>query len=179
MKKVVFFDRDGVLVKDPEDYRISAINEIELFNDSISALKTLNENGFSIIIITNQAGIDEGLISEEEFWLIHNEILARLKPSNITVLKTYMNTEKDKPDASEWRKPGPNMLFDAAKEFELDLSRIYMIGDNRSDIEAARRAGCKGGILVKTATNKNVVDDSAVYTAPSLTDAVDFVLQND
>ncbi|MCB9808831.1 HAD-IIIA family hydrolase [Candidatus Nomurabacteria bacterium] len=178
MNKVVFFDRDGVLVRDPEDYRIDKIEKIEFFEDSVSALSVLAENGFSIVIITNQAGIEEGRLSEEEFWKIQDIIVKELEKSGINILKTYMNGEMNKPDASDWRKPGPNMLLDAAKDFNLDIGSVYMVGDNQSDITAALRAGCKGGILVKTATNKDVVSEDALYTAKTLTDAVNYIVSN-
>lgn len=174
--KVVFFDRDGVLIRDPEDYRVKTVDDIELFPDTVSALRTLAENDYSIVIITNQAGIEEGLISEEQFWTMQEEVLSRIKPSGVKVLKTFMNGEMDKPDASEWRKPGPNMLLDAIKEFDLEPSEIYMFGDNQSDVTAALRAGCKGGILIKTATNKDVVSSDAAFTAQNLTEAVQFII---
>lgn len=178
MDKVVFLDRDGTVIVDPPDLRVDKVDKIELFPDSISALKMLAENGFSVVYITNQAGIEEGRLTEERFWQIHGEVLRRLEPSGVKVLKTYMNGEKNKPDASEWRKPGPNMLLQAAQDLNLDLSQIYMVGDNQSDITAGLRAGCKGGILVKTATGATVVSDNAVYSAENLTEAVAYIIEN-
>jgi histidinol phosphatase-like enzyme len=69
------------------------------------------------------------------------------------------------------------MLLQAAEDFGLDLSQIYMIGDNQSDVDAAINAGCKGGILVKAA-NENVESPNAVFTANTLMDAVKYVVQN-
>ena len=94
----------------------------------------------------------------------------------VKVLKTYMNGEAATPNASEWRKPGPKMLLQAAVDLNLNLTDIYMIGDSDSDIHAALNAGCKGGVLVKTATNKKVMSLDAVYSAPHLIDAVKFVI---
>jgi histidinol-phosphate phosphatase family protein len=176
--KVVFLDRDGTVIVDPPDYRVKNIDEIKLFPDSIEALKYLADNDFSVIFITNQAGIGEGIVSEAEFWTIQDEVLRRLEPSGVNILKTYLNGEAAGPNASDWRKPGPKMLLQAAEDYNLDIKDIYMIGDNESDIEAAVNAGCKGGILVKTATNKVVTSDKAVYSANSLIDSVIYVVEN-
>ena len=175
--KVVLFDRDGTVIVDPPDLRVDKMEKIELFDDSIDALKLLTDNGFSIIFVTNQAGIDEGRLNEEQFWQIQEEVLRRIAPSGVEVLKTYMNGEIAGPNASEWRKPGPRMLLQAAKDFKLDLSQIYMVGDNQSDIQAALNAGCKGGILVKTA-NENVESPNAIYTAPNLLDVAHYIVAN-
>ena len=176
--KVVFLDRDGTLLNDPLDERVDTFDKIELFPDSIEALKYLADNGFVAVIITNQAGIEEGRITEEEFWTIQNEVLARLAPSGIKFLKTYMNGEAAGPNVTEWRKPGPKMLLQAAEDFDLDLSGIYMVGDSQTDIQAGIAAGCKGGVLVETARNHKVVSPDAVYSAPSLLEAARYIVAN-
>jgi D-glycero-D-manno-heptose 1,7-bisphosphate phosphatase len=177
LMKVALLDRDGTVIVDPPDLRVDKIEKIELFDDSISSLKYLAENDFSVIYITNQAGIEEGRLTEEEFWRIHEEVLRRLSASGVNVLKTYVNGEMKRDDNTDWRKPGPKMLLQAAEEFNLDLSQIYMAGDNQSDIDAAINAGCKGGILVKTA-NENVDSANALFTAPKLFDAVKYIVEN-
>jgi len=175
--KTLLLDRDGTVIVDPPDLRVDKKEKIQLFPDSIEALKYLAGNDFQVILITNQAGIEEGRLTEAEFWDIHNEVLSRLAPSGIKFLKTYMNGEKSKSDATEWRKPGPKMLLQAAEDFNLDLSAIYMVGDSQSDIQAGINAGCKGGILVKTA-NENVESPNAIYTAPNLLDVAHYVVAN-
>lgn len=175
---VVLLDRDGTVIVDPPDLRVDKVEKIELFPDSIEGLRYLAENDFAVILITNQAGIEEGRLTEEEFWQIHNEVLRQLEPSGVKFLKTYMNGEMKRPDNTEWRKPGPKMLLQAAEDFDLDLSQIYMVGDNQSDIQAAINAGCKGGILVETATGEKVVSTDAVYSAPTLLDAAKYIVAN-
>jgi D-glycero-D-manno-heptose 1,7-bisphosphate phosphatase len=175
--KVVFLDRDGTVIVDPPDLRVDKIEKIKLFDDTIEALKYLADNDFSIVMITNQAGIEEGRLTEVEFWTIHEEVLHQIAPSRVKVLKTYMNGEAAGPNASEWRKPGPKMLLQAAEDLGLELSEIYMVGDNQSDIQAGINAGCKGGILVKTA-NENVESPNAVYTAQNLMDVAQYIVAN-
>jgi len=176
--KVVFLDRDGTIVKDPQDERVDSLAKVELFEDTLSSLKYLADRGFDAIFITNQASIAEGRLTEDEFWDLQNRILAMLKPSRIKILKTYMNGELPGPQASDWRKPGPKMLLQAARDFDIDISEVYMIGDRDSDVTAAVNAGCKGGIQVLTATHKKEISSEAVYVAPTLMDAVKFVVAN-
>lgn len=176
--KVVLLDRDGTVIIDPTDERVDSVEKIQLFQDSITALKYLADNNFAVIFITNQAGVAEGRITESEFWSIHEEVLRRLTPSGIKVLKTYMNGEAASPTVTDWRKPGPMMLFQAAEDLRLELNKLYMIGDSQTDIQAAINAGCKGGILVQTATNKVVASPNAVYSAHDLLEAVKYVVAN-
>jgi histidinol-phosphate phosphatase family protein len=175
---VVLLDRDGTIIQDPLDERVDAIDKIELFPDSIEALAYLAQHNFKVVIITNQAGIGEGRITEDQFWQIHAEVLRQLEPSGVEVLKTYMNGEAAGPNATDWRKPGPKMLLQAADDLNLELANIYMVGDNQSDIDAGVNANCKGGILVKTARNKVVTAPNAVYEAPTLMDAVRYIVTN-
>ncbi len=175
--KVVFLDRDGTVIVDPPDLRLDSVEKIELFDDSLSALKYLADNNFAIVLITNQAGIAEGRINVEKFWEIQNEVINRLAPSGIQVLKTYMNGEAASTIVSEWRKPGPKMLLQAAEDLALNLAEVYMVGDRQSDVQAGINAGCKGGILVKTA-NENEESPNAIYIAPNLLDAVHYVVAN-
>jgi histidinol-phosphate phosphatase family protein len=177
-KRVVLLDRDGTVIVDPPDLRVDKVEKIELFPDSIDGLKYLADNDFTVIFVTNQAGIEEERLTEEEFWQIHNEVLRQLEPSGVKVLKTYMNGEMKRPDNTDWRKPGPKMLLQAAEDFELDLSQLYMVGDAKTDIQAAINAGCKGGVLVETATGEKVVSPDAIYTAPTLLDAAKYIVAN-
>lgn len=174
---IVFLDRDGTVIAEPEDRRVDDPSKIELFSDSIQALKYLADNGFSAVLITNQAGIEEGRISEDEFWQLHEQVLDRLKPSGLRILKTYFNPEAERPGNSEYRKPGPGMLLQAASDLQIDISDVYMVGDSESDIQAALRAGCKGGVFLKT-TDPNASSTDAVFNARSLLDAAKFIIAN-
>jgi histidinol-phosphate phosphatase family protein len=173
--KTVLIDRDGTLIVDPPDGRVDSVVKIQLFPDIIEALKFLSDHDFNVVIVTNQAGIAEGRFTEDDFWRIQTTVLERIAPSGIQILKTYMNSEAPGTD-SQWRKPAPGMLLQAAKDFNLVLSDIYMVGDSQSDIEAGINAGCKGSILVKTATNHDVISPQAIYTAQNLSEAVHYIV---
>lgn len=173
--KVILLDRDGTVIRDPEDERVDKEEKIELFPDSIEALTYLADNDFSVIFITNQAGIAEGRISTEDFNRINSKIIEMLSPSGIKVLKTYMCPHVPE-DKCECRKPKPTMILEAIKDFNLSPKDLYMVGDRESDINAGINAGVKT-ILVKTA-NISVTADQANYTAPNLLDAVRYVVKH-
>jgi len=173
--KTVFLDRDGTLIVDPADLRVDEVGEIELFADTLEAMKYLADHDFNIVVITNQAGIAEGRFTEETFWAIHNAFVDMLAPSGIQVLRTYVSPHS-RHDDHDWRKPNPGMLLQAAQDFNLNLSDIYMIGDRLTDVQAGINAGTKT-ILVKTA-NTNVAAPEATYTAPNLLDAAKYVVAN-
>lgn len=172
---IVFLDRDGTVIFDPEDERVDREDKIKLFPDTIEALKYLAEHNFAVILITNQAGIREGRINLQDFDRINNKVLEMLAPSGVKILKTYVCPHSAL-DHCECRKPKPTMILEAAQEFNVDLTKSYMIGDRESDIFAGINARTKT-ILVKTA-NKPVEVKEATYTAPNLLDAVTYISDN-
>ena len=172
---IVFLDRDGTVIVDPEDERVDREDKIKLFPDSIEALKHLADNNFAVILITNQAGIAEGRINKEDFERINTKVLEMLAPSGVKILKTYMCPHSSE-DKCECRKPKPTLLLQAAKDFNVDLSKTYMVGDRESDIKAGINAGTKT-VLVKTA-NVPVEVKEATYTAQNLLEAVKYISTN-
>lgn len=167
--KIVLLDRDGTVIVDPPDERVDKEEKIELFPDSIEALKYFADNDFVVILITNQAGISEGRINEDDFNRINAKALEQLSPSGVKVLKTYM-CPHGPDDGCECRKPKPTMILQAAKDFDLNLPNVYMIGDRQSDIMAGVNAGTKT-VLVKTA-NVDVQAPEASHSAQNLLEAL-------
>lgn len=173
--KTVLLDRDGTVIVDPPDERVDKEEKIELFPDSIEALRYFADNGFAVILVTNQAGISEGRINEDDFNRIHAKALEQLSPSGVKVLKTYMCPHSPD-DGCECRKPKPTMILQAAKDFNLDLPNVYMVGDRQSDIMAGVNAGTKT-VLVKTA-NVEVQAPKATYTAQNLLEAAKYIVEH-
>ncbi len=173
--KFILLDRDGTVIRDPEDERVDKEEKIELFPDSIEALKLLADNDYQVILITNQAGIGEGRINVEEFEKINAKAIEMLSPSGVKILKTYFCPHTPN-DGCECRKPKPTMLLEAIKEFNLDPNVVYMVGDRESDIMAGINAGLKT-VLVKTA-NVPVEARQATYTAQNLLEVAEYVVSH-
>ncbi|MDQ3065384.1 MAG: HAD family hydrolase [bacterium] len=173
--KIALLDRDGTIIVDPPDFRVKTLHDLHFFDDTVDSLKYLNNNGFEIILITNQAGVGEEIISEEQFTAVHNEMLIRLNQKGVRILDTFMCSAKPNSD-DPWRKPNPGMLIEAAKKHKFKLDETYMVGDRLSDVEAGVNAGCKS-ILVDTGWDI-VETNKAAFIAPTLMDAVKYIVEN-
>ncbi len=169
-------DRDGTVVVDPPDERVDSEEKVKFFPDSISALKKLQDDGFSIIFVTNQAGIAEGRIDTGGYERIQNKVLSMLEAGGVKILKTYL-CPHGQSDGCDCRKPKPTLLLQAAKDFDVDLRNTYMVGDRDSDVLAGKNAGAKA-IQVDTATNPHSKVSQADYQAKTLTDAVEYIIAN-
>ena len=170
--KAVFLDRDGTLIVDPPDLRVDSVEKIKLFPDTVEALKLLATLDFEVFIVSNQAGIAEGLISREQFEIINGRVLELLAPSEVKIVQTYICPHSQE-DKCVCRKPQPTMLQWAAEDFEIDLTQSWMIGDRETDVLAGSAAGTKT-ILVQTGNTMGHSDD-ATFTAATLLDAINFI----
>jgi histidinol-phosphate phosphatase family protein len=140
----VFFDRDGTLMEEVE--YCADPRQVRLYPGIPLALRRLKAAGFLTFIITNQSGIGRGFFTEAQYQAVQTQLLAQIGPGLIDA--SYFC-----PDApgtpSACRKPEPGMVFEAARDFPIDLPRSYFIGDKSADIECGRRAGTRT-ILVMT-----------------------------
>ena len=147
----VFFDRDGTLNEDPG--YLGDPNLVKLFPGTGEALSTLkNKLHFKLIVISNQSGISRGLLSKEMVDSVNYKINELLSVFNVSIDKFYYcpaHPEFSNEDDCRCRKPSPELVFQAAKELEIELSGSYFVGDAVTDIECGINAGLKT-ILVKT-----------------------------
>lgn len=174
--RAVFLDRDGTVnVGTPTYERVDSLGKVELLPNTIEALRLLATLDYVVFFVTNQAGLAEGLITRAEFDAINNKVLTLVQPSGLIIAATYVCPHGET-DNCDCRKPKPKLLLDAAKEYDINLSKSWMIGDRPSDVMTGVNAGTKG-ILVKTGVS-NVVSDQAIYTAPTLLEAVGYIANN-
>lgn len=166
----VFLDRDGTIMHDVE--YCGDPTRVEVFDGAAAALRRLKAAGFKIIVITNQSGIGRGYFSESDYRTVEAEAARQL--GNEIVDATYFCP--DAPDlASMRRKPAPGMIFEAARDHEIDLSRSFFVGDKRIDAECGRNAGVRT-ILVQTGCERHEQDGAADWLATDLGEAVDTIL---
>jgi histidinol-phosphate phosphatase family protein len=174
--KAVFLDRDGtVTVGTPTYERVDSLDKVKLLPNTLTALRQLATLDYGVFFVTNQAGISEGLITKGDFYRINDKILGMVSSSGIKILNTYLcpHTEQDNCDC---RKPKPKLLLDATKEYDIDLAKSWMIGDRPSDVMTGVNAGVKS-ILVRTGVS-TVESEQAIYTAPSLLEAVRYIAEH-
>jgi len=176
MKKAVFLDREGTInVGVPVYERVDSLDKVQLLPNSVEALKLLANLDYLVFIVTNQAGLAEGLITWDDFNEINNKVLNMIAPSGINILKSYVCPHGEA-DNCECRKPKPKLLLDAAREYDIDLASSWMVGDRPSDVMTGVNAGTKS-ILVKTGV-PTVECDQAIATVPSLLEAVQYIAEH-
>jgi D,D-heptose 1,7-bisphosphate phosphatase len=149
----VFLDRDGTLIE--QVHYLSNPQQVKLLPGAGDAVKRLRAAGFACIVVTNQSPIGQGLLTETQLAEIHAELFQQLAQCGTQVDGVYYCPAaplvKDRTTVDHYdRKPGPGMLFKAAADLHLDLTRSWMIGDMLSDILAGYHAHCEGLVLVTT-----------------------------
>ena len=168
----MFIDRDGTLME--EVHYCNDPEKVRLFPGVVGALERLRQAGFRTILVTNQSGIGRGLISEEQYERVHLRLIELLGAGMLDA--SYMCG--DPPEAhSHRRKPEPGMLLEAADEWNLDLSRSWMVGDKSIDIECGSRAGVSG-ILVRTGHGSSQDSNGAAHVTADFPAAVQWILQH-
>lgn len=141
--KIVFLDRDGTINKKAS--RACYIEEPDQFvwlDGAKEAIRLLNMNDYKVILITNQPGIARGKLSEGTLQAIHEKMKRELLEIGAHVDKIYY-CPHDWDGGCECRKPKPGMLYQAQKEYNLNLTKCILIGDDDRDIEAGNKARCR------------------------------------
>jgi len=150
-KKIILIDRDGVInQKAPMGEYICSWDEFEWIDDTVQSMKHLANHGFSFIVITNQAGIARGIVSEKELTKMHRLLVSELENEGVKVHDIYV-CPHHWDDNCNCRKPKAGLFYRIAKEHFLRMDRTLYIGDDVRDCEAAYNAEC-GSVLI--ASNK-------------------------
>ena len=160
-QRAVFIDRDGTINKYIGFLR--HIDEFELIEDIAEGIKKINESGYLAIVVTNQPVIARGEVTSKELEEIHNKMETELglKGAYVDAIyycphhpdKGYEGEVKELKINCECRKPRPGMLLKAAEDYNIDLSKSYMIGDGENDMKAGSSAGCKTILVTGASTD--------------------------
>jgi D,D-heptose 1,7-bisphosphate phosphatase len=160
-QRAIFLDRDGTINKYVGFLR--NIDDFELIDGAAEAIKQINQSGYLAIVVTNQPVIARGEVSWDELNEIHRKMATLLGKEGAYLDGIYIcphhpdkGFEGERPEYKidcDCRKPKPGLLLKAAKDFNIDLSQSYMIGDSDRDVEAGQNAGVKDS--VKIGTNKD------------------------
>ena len=146
--KAVFLDRDGVLNKERGEYTYKS-RDFEWVPDSIKALKILSDNGFSLIIISNQGGISKKLYDKTDVLNIERLIKTPLEKEGIQILDSYYCPHHSAIEKCLCRKPKSLMLERAIAKHNIDPDQSFFIGDSVRDMVAGQRIGIKGVLMQK------------------------------
>ena len=168
-------DRDGIINRMRPDY-VKRWEEVEILPGSLETLARLSRGGCELIVLTNQSAIGRGLVSLETVRDIHAR-MASLVEERGGKIRAFLICPHTPADACDCRKPAPGLFLRARDELGIDLANAVMVGDQRSDVEAARAAGCRA-ILLDPDGDTARRPDAAWTTARSLSEAADLILQD-
>ncbi len=156
-EKAVFLDRDGVINHDPGDYTTS-LEEFEILPDTIETLKRWFDEGYGLIVITNQGGLDRDLYKEDDVIAMHQYLQGMCNLQGFAIDAFYYCVHHPLfTGKCLCRKPGSLMVQKALHKFNLRPEKCVMIGDRERDVEAAEGAGMRG-ILIEVNTGLSRVN---------------------
>lgn len=144
MKKILFIDRDGTLIKEaPPTYQVDSFAKLEFYPGMFGWLRRIAaELDFELVMVTNQDGLGTDSYPEEQFWPIQNFILKALENESIVFNDIHID-RSFAADPAPTRKPGTGMLAGYLNNPEYDIAGSFVIGDRVTDVELARNLGCK------------------------------------
>ena len=173
MKRAVFLDRDGVInravVRNGKPYPPATLDDFELLPGVESAILALRKAGFLIIVVTNQPDVATGIQLQEVVEAMHEKLLSAGLCDDV---KACYHTDAD---GCGCRKPKPGMLLDAAREWQIDLQRSFMVGDRWRDVAAGKAAGCFTFFIDYKYQEQSA--DKPDTVVASLAEAVELILQ--
>ena len=143
-KRILFIDRDGVLVKEvPPSYQVDAWEKLEFYPEVFKWLgKIADEFDYVLIMVSNQDGLGTPSFPAEHFWPIHRHIIKSLENEGVSFHATHI--DKSLPEQhSPNRKPGIGMFTEYLNTTAYDIPNSYVIGDRITDVQLAKNLGCK------------------------------------
>ena len=167
-QKAIFLDRDGTINKYVGFLR--NIDDFELLPGVTEAIRKINSSGYLAIVVTNQPVIARGEVTFEQLDEIHNKMETLLGQEGAYLDAIYFcphhphkGYEGERPELKfdcDCRKPKPGMLLNAARDFNIDLSQSWMIGDGENDIKAGQNAGCQTALIGSESCGQTVTVSS-------------------
>ncbi|MCT4136314.1 bifunctional histidinol-phosphatase/imidazoleglycerol-phosphate dehydratase HisB [Elizabethkingia anophelis] len=144
MKKVLFIDRDGTLVLEPEDYQVDSFTKLEFYPEVFQYLsKVAKELDYELVMVTNQDGLGTDVHPEENFWPVHQFIIKALENEDIYFSEVLIDKTFPSENAPT-RKPNTGLLTRYINNPEYDLQNSYVIGDRITDVKLAKNLDSKG-----------------------------------
>ena len=166
MKKVLFIDRDNVLILEPGDEQIDSLEKLRFYPGVFRGLgKIAEETDYLLVMVTNQDGLGTGSFPEDNFWPAHNKMLEALQGEGIVFDRIFIDRSfphENKPT----RKPGTAMLTDFLQG-EYDLAASYVIGDRLTDMQLAKNLGTKG-LWLNDPSKREVLEKEGLQGTVSL-----------
>ncbi len=143
MKKVLFIDRDGTIVLEPENYQLDALEKVEFYPKAFQYLaKIANELDYELAMVTNQDGLGTDSFPEDTFWPTQNFILKAFENEGVLFDDIFIDRSFPE-DNAPTRKPRTGMLTKYLNNPKYDLANSFVLGDRLTDVELAKNLGAK------------------------------------
>ena len=144
MKKILFIDRDGTIVKEPNDYQLDEFKKLIFYPDVIKSLSSIYRDlDFEFVLITNQDGLGTKSFPEKDFWPFQNFIINVLEGEGVKFREILIDKTFSK-ENSLTRKPATGLVEKYINNDKYDLKNSFVIGDRLTDMEFAKNLNCKG-----------------------------------
>jgi len=142
MKKILFIDRDGTIIREPEDEQIDAFEKLQFVPKAISSLAFLRQHtDYRFVLVSNQDGLGTEAFPENTFWPVHNFILDTLKGEGVVFDEQLLDPHFPE-DNAPTRKPNTGLVEKYMNDEEYDIANSYVIGDRDTDRQFAKNIGC-------------------------------------
>lgn len=144
MKRILFIDRDGVLLKEvPPSYQVDSWEKLQFYPEVFKYLGRIAEElDYVLIMVSNQDGLGTEKLPSENFWPIHQHVIKSFENEGISFHATHI--DKSLPEEhSPNRKPGIGMLTEYLNNNAYDIPNSFVIGDRITDVQLAKNLGCK------------------------------------
>ena len=162
-QKILFVDRDGTLIVEPEDFQIDCYAKLRLLPGVIPALLRLRDAGYQFVMVTNQDGLGSASFAQADFDGPHALMLDLFASQGIEFREVLIDTTHAE-DKAPTRKPGVGLVLHYLRDRSIDLERSAMVGDRASDIEFARNLGVRGFLLAAGGDNWATIADALCAT---------------
>ncbi len=174
LNKAVFLDRDGTIMFD-SGY-LSDPAKVDIFDETVEALKALKDAGYLLVIVTNQSGIARGYFKMEDMEKVNARMEELFKAHGVVFDGIYVCPHRDE-DRCKCRKPLPGLIFMASRDKDIDISNSFMVGNSRSDVNAGTSAGCRLNFLL--GGEKGSLSRDNMLSVDSVSEAAEIILTLD
>lgn len=174
-RPAIFLDRDGTLIE--EVNFLSRVEDLRLFPFTAEAIKLLKDNGYLVIVVTNQSGIGRDLFTEDDMHAIHAQIQTELH----NAIDAFYFCPHLPDEGCKCRKPELGMIESALADFDIDMDRSWVVGDKKIDVETGQAANLQR-VLVLTGYGRHsqvLVEDIHTMIAENLEAASRLIINSD
>lgn len=171
MKRVVFIDRDGTIIREPADKQIDTLEKLEFLPGIIGGLKQLRDAGYMLVMVSNQDGLGTASYPRKAYEIVQGKILRLLKGEGISFEKILI-CPHDAGDGCECRKPKIGLIRPYLEKNSIDHARSFVLGDRVTDVELAKNIGVRAVRIAKKSGRREI---AAEFTTPDAYEACSYI----